>query len=473
MNAQVAYELPLQLEWANAEPLSLQDLRGRYAVLVFFNASSAFCENVLEQLIRFQAKHQALLNCIGVHIPKFDLETRAGFLRRYAEAMGLNFPVANDAAWSAWQHYKIKVWPSLVLIDPNSNVQGVYSGDNAVADLEQALQDCLSELDAPTVVRDQSKLKSEQPRYAQIRFPAGIAATDRHIYVSDTGRHRILECDMSGNILRVFGSGLRNFMDGSAEEAAFSYPRAIVLYNNQLFVADTGNHSIRKIHIGTGEVQTLLGNGQLGDCKDGTISKPSQVQLNRPSGLAAVQDKLYFTMSGANQLWEFDWTRSQLRWIAGSGALGSTDGSTSHASFAHPTGLVVVQTTAYVLDSASSSLRMVNMQTNEVQTLLGHGLFEFGNQDGPRAKARMQRPTAIALDDKNPVLWIADTYNAELRTLELGGGELSTPELAHQFTGPEALCFHQGKLWIADTAASEILRFDQQTELIDRIPIGE
>lgn len=470
---QRAFELPKELEWLNAQPMRLQDLRGRYAALVFFNAASSYCDTVLDQLILFQARHLNVLNCLGLHLPKFDAEIDSSGVLNHLDTLGINFPVANDRAWATWRHYRIKAWPCIVLIDPESQVRGVYTGDQAVEQLERGLSRCLADLPPPSNPKDRSRLLAERPRYAQIRSPAGIAVSERHLYVADTGKHRVLECDHAGNILRIIGSGLRNFADGKADEAAFSLPRNLLLMGEWLLVADSGNHAIRRVNLSSGEVDTLLGDGKPGESIEGAYERAVDVRLNRPWGMALSQDRLYFTQAGANQIWEYWVSQHKLRRVSGSGALGCVDGGAAHAEFAHPSGIAVVQQTAYVVDSTSSALRSVNLLNGQAQTLVGSGLYEFGDEDGPRQSARMQRPTAVVLDDDSPRLWIADTYNSSLRTLKLGGGELKRSDLAHALAGPQALCAFQGQIWIADTAANDILRYDLKSELIDRIPIGE
>jgi streptogramin lyase len=108
-----------------------------------------------------------------------------------------------------------------------------------------------------------------------------------------------------------------------------------------------------------------------------------------------------------------------------------------------------------------------------VQTLIGQGLYEFGDQDGQRRDARLQYPLALALDPTSPVLWIADSYNGCLRRLRLGGGDVSTHDLPQTLEQPAALAAGPGSLWIANSGAHEVLRYDLGTGKLGRLPIGE
>ena len=141
--------------------------------------------------------------------------------------------------------------------------------------------------------------------------------------------------------------------------------------------------------------------------------------------------------------------------------------------FAHPASMALVQQTLYVADSATSAIRAIQLTQANVQTLVGQGLYEFGEQDGQRRDARLQLPMALALDPTSPVLWVADSYNGSLRKLRLGGGEMTTHNLPQPLVQPSALAAGAGSLWIANTGAHEVLRYDLDSGKLGRLPIGE
>src|SRR5690606_27426859 len=106
-------------------------------------------------------------------------------------------------------------------------------------------------------------------------------------------------------------------------------------------------------------------------------------------------------------------------------------------------------------------------------TLVGLDQWQYGNADGVRTEARLQQPLAIALDPDSPQLWIADSGNDALRCLRLGGGEVSTAELPQRLHGSAGLAAGAGAVWIADTDAHAVLRFDPRTGVLRHVPIGE
>ena len=95
-------------------------------------------------------------------------------------------------------------------------------------------------------------------------------------------------------------------------------------------------------------------------------------------------DRVYVALAGNNQIWMYDRSRNTLSFVAGSGELALTDGDGEAAAFAQPAGLALAQLMLYVVDSGASALRSLQTGTGRVQTLLGQGLFEFGNAAGTR-----------------------------------------------------------------------------------------
>lgn len=461
------------LSWVNSHPQALSGHCGRVVALVFWSASSAYCQNLLDDLSRLRARFPLALSVLGLHVPKFDAEIVDRTVLKAINRLGLKFPVANDRGWITWQHYGIASWPSVVLLDGSGKVRQVLTGDDQGAALERAIADLIDELGGvSTPPRDDDSLSGQEPATA-LAFPAGLTATDTHLYVADTGHQRILECNFDGRVLRQFGSGHADHVDGPAGEAAFRAPRGMCVIRDSIYVADSGNHAIRRIRLHDGHVETLLGNGRPGAPNEGAVPTGAACQLNQPTAVAGSGNRLFVALAGNNQLWEFDLTKLVMRFVAGTGQLGIADGPGHNAVFGQPMGLALVQQTLYVVDAASSAIRAVQVQNNTVQTLVGQGLYEFGETDGQRREARLQFPQGIALDPNAPVLWIADTYNGSLRGLRLGGGEVSTHSLPHPLDQPAALALAGRQMFIADTGSHEVWRHDLESGLLTRLPIGE
>jgi DNA-binding beta-propeller fold protein YncE len=203
------------------------------------------------------------------------------------------------------------------------------------------------------------------------------------------------------------------------------------------------------------------------------VTTPRAVALNQPQAVAASESEVHIAMAGDNRIWTYSLSDHQMRCLAGSGKLDLGDGAGAMASFAQPVALAAVQQMLYVCDALGSAIRSVQLRNSGVQTLIGQGLWEFGDTDGPREQARLQNPQAIALSPDSPLLWIADTGNGTLRTLRLGGGQVATVALPRKLHGPAGLAVTPGSVWIAETDAHSVLRLDVASGQLEHVPIGE
>src|SRR5207342_1360140 len=189
--------------------------------------------------------------------------------------LGVGFAVANDRAWVTWQHYGITSWPSVALINPEGELREIFSGDDQASALDSAISGLIDEVGGPTSMPSgEATLRGAEPRMA-LSFPSGITVTDSHLYVADTGHHRILECTFEGRVLRQFGTGYADLVDGPPGEAAFTSPRGLCVIRDIMYVADAGNHALRRIQLLDGRVETMLGNGKPGQPQEGIPARSS------------------------------------------------------------------------------------------------------------------------------------------------------------------------------------------------------
>lgn len=469
MNAATLQELPAGLDWLNATPASLNDLRGRPVVLAFVNAASAWCTQRLQELANWQARNPGRLHVLVLQVPRFDCERQPQRSLKLLRRHGNAFPALLDADWAAWQRYGIESWPTLLLVDAEGRERERIVGLNG--DLDRSLS-ALAENIAPHPDGGRLVETVPEPRLS-LRFPSAVAASADRLFIADSGHHRILECTHSGRVLRQFGLGTADSMDGPHDQAAFNRPQGLALEREVLYVADTGNHSLRRINLLNGTVDTLCGNGRAGDPVEGPVAG-TNTSLNHPVSLAIAANQVHIACAGDNRLWSYDLGRGELSLRAGTGRLEMRDGNArTIAAFAQPTGLAAVQQVLYVCDALGSAIRSLQLRSDLVQTLVGQGMWDFGDADGPRASARLQHPLGIALSADAPLLWIADSGNGSLRTLRLGGGELTTVSLPRRLHGPTGLAIAGGAVWIAETDAHAVLRYDIVTGELGDVTISE
>lgn len=469
MNEKRVVELPKSGIWLNAAPASLQDLRGQPVVLAFVNGASVWSMQRVAEVTRWQARNPGRVHLVVVQVPRFEFEREPQQSLKLLRRHGVNAPILLDAHWDAWRRFEVQSWPTLVMLDAAGQESERLVG--ASGDLERALNSLCEGMLRPLDEEGfGSRELNPEPRLP-LRFPAGLVVTPERLYIADTGHHRILECAHSGRVLRQFGLGTADLVNGGLGEAAFNRPQGLALVRDVLYVADTGNHALRRINLMSGQVDTLCGNGRVGDPRAGVLANPWDSALNHPVDVAVADNQVLIAMAGDNHIWSYDLGSRELRWRAGAGVVEVRDGSGHLAAFAQPSSMVAVQQTLYVCDALGSAIRSVQLRGDLVQTLVGQGPWESGNVDGPRLRARLQYPTAIAMGPDSPMLWIADAGNGALRTLRLGGGDLSTVNLPRRLHGPCALAVAAGAIWIAESDAHAILRFDPLSGELNDIPI--
>jgi sugar lactone lactonase YvrE len=174
-------------------------------------------------------------------------------------------------------------------------------------------------------------------------------------------------------------------------------------------------------------------------------------------------------MAGHHQVWTLTLGKSQADPFAGNGKEDIVDGLRGAASFAQPSGLATDGKTLWVADSETSSIRSMKIDgTGEVKTVVGQGLFEFGDVEGTGNKVRLQHALGVAY--KEGKLYVADTYNSKIKLLDpinrscktfVGerGGWLSAPT----FSEPGGLSFAGDKLYVADTNGHRIRVIDMKS----------
>jgi NHL repeat. len=126
---------------------------------------------------------------------------------------------------------------------------------------------------------------------------------------------------------------------------------------------------------------------------------------------------MFIAMAGAHQIWQYNLDTGVVGPYAGTGAEGRQDGTLETAVFAQPSGLSTDGKRLYVADSEISAIRAIDLATGQVTTLAGGDLFDFGDANGKGENARFQHPLGVAVAERK--LYVADTYNHKLRTIDL------------------------------------------------------
>jgi sugar lactone lactonase YvrE len=242
---------------------------------------------------------------------------------------------------------------------------------------------------------------------AQFNRPNRITIdTDNNLYVADTYNHKIRKITPEGVVSTLAGS-TSGFADGQGSAAQFLAPEGIAIdIDNNLYVTDAGNHKIRKI-TPEGVVSTLA--GSTSGFADG---QGSAVQFNAPSGI---------TMDTDNNLYVADTRNHKIRKITPEGVVstlagsnrGFADGQGSAVQFNFPHGITIdTDTNLYVADTENHKIRKITPQ-GVVNTLAGS---TSGFADGQDSVAQFDFPFGIAIDTNNN-LYVVDTGNHKIRKI--------------------------------------------------------
>ncbi len=460
-----APDFPKDMEWLNTEkPLALSELRGKLVLLDFWTFCCINCMHVIPDLKRLEVKYPNDLVVIGVHSAKFSNERQSESIREAILRYGIQHPVVNDHELKIWSLYDVSSWPTLVLINPLGKIVGVHSGEGAFEVLDPAIQKTRDYFSKKGELKSAPFLnKKETADTGRLAFPGKISADDANhrLIISDSNHHQILITKPSGEVLERIGSGKMGAEDGSFESASFHGPQGTFLDGNQLYIADTENHLVRRADLKSRTVTTLLGTGeQSHDFRPRGSGR--NVGLNSPWDLLVHEGKLFMAMAGAHQIWVADLKTLEVRVFAGSGREARVDGSSHQAALAQPSGITTDGKKLYVADSEVSSVRAIDLdEKGEVRTLIGEDLFVFGDQDGGQATARLQHPLGVAFDQGK--IYVADTYNSKIKILDPEKKSLTTfagsgkhgqadgPKEQAEFFEPAGLAVFKDKVYVADT----------------------
>lgn len=486
-----AAEFPEGLDWINTdEPLTLEKLRGRIVLLDFWTYGCINCVHVIPDLAALQARYDEELVVIGVHSAKFSNEAVTENIALIAERYGRQEPIVNDLDFEIWRSYNMNAWPGFIIIDPEGKVVGRQSGEGIFELFDEVISSMIVTFEERgTLVRQPLNFRSGAvvtPRTA-LRFPGkvlGDAASGR-LFIADSGNNRIVVTDLTGTVEHVIGSGTPELRDGTFKEAAFRAPQGLTLApDGVLYVADTGNHSVRAVDLQAGTVTTVAGHGRQ-EYMFGLTEVDGLVHgLNSPWDVLWLQDRVFIAMAGQHQVWTLEPDSGQLELFAGSGREQLTDGPLRSAGLNQPSGLATDGEYLYIADSEASAIRRADLDpAGELVTLVGTGLFDFGDVDGVGDEVRLQHPKGVTWWEGD--LYIADTYNHSVKRL--------TPEERHvrrtvgegmpgygngsglhtSFFEPGGLSFADRLLFIADTNNHVIRQVDMDTAVVSTVGLSD
>jgi sugar lactone lactonase YvrE len=249
---------------------------------------------------------------------------------------------------------------------------------------------------------------------ARFNSPAGIAVdAAKNVYVSDTGNHTVRKITSAGVVTTLAGSpGLTGSGDATGGSARFNTPAGLAVdASGNVFVCDAGNHTIRKI-TSAGVVTTVAG---LAGTSGTTNATGTAARFNSPTGITLDSaGNLYVADSGNHAIRKITPAGEVTTFAGLAGTSGSTDATTASARFNTPRGVTIDATgTFHVADSGNHTIRKITA-AGVVTTAAGLA-GTSGSTTGNGGTARFSNPTGIASSPDGYNLYVADTANHTIR----------------------------------------------------------
>ncbi len=284
---------------------------------------------------------------------------------------------------------------------------------------------------------------------AQLSEPEAVAVDSAdNVYIADSANQRIRRVDATtGTISTIAGSGHWDYGGdgGPATEAHLRHPRGIAVDGaGNVYIADSGNHRIRKVDTATGTISTIAGTGEWGYSGDG--GPASQAQLGEPVGVAVDSDgNIYIADVSHGHIRKVD-TAGTISTIAGTGEQGyrGDGGPAIEAQLSEPHGVALDgDGHLYIADFWNHSIRRVDAFTGTISTIAGTGERDYGGDSGPATSARFRNPFGLAVGGDGNV-YVADTEDRRIRVLQPISGlmprtPISTQNLSDYFAGFDAV----------------------------------
>ena len=303
---------------------------------------------------------------------------------------------------------------------------------------------------------------------AQFNSPSGVAVdTSGNVYVSDYNNHVVRKITSTAVVTTFAGSGVVGSANGTGTAAQFYGPESVALDTfGNLYVGEPDNNKIRKI-TSSAVVTTFAGSGITGST-NGTALNAS---FYYPVGVAVNGSGSVYVADRYNNLIRKITSAGAVTTFAGSGVVGSADGTGTAAQFNVPLGLAVdASGNVYVSDFSNNLIRKIT-SAGAVTTLAGSGMVNGyvvnGYIDGTGASAQFNGPAGLVVDASGNV-YVADSNNNVIRKITSAGvvttfagsgvaGFLDSPGTSAQFNHPYGIALdNSGNFYVADQSNNVI-----------------
>lgn len=323
---------------------------------------------------------------------------------------------------------------------------------------------------------------------AQLSWPNGIAVDAAgNLFIADTHNNRIRKVDhVTGVITTVAGSASFGLGGdgGLATAAALFSPHGVAVDAvGNLFIADMMDGCIRKVDYATNVITTIAGNGGNSAGADG--GQATATTLNCPYGVAVdASGDVFIADTGNYSIRKIDHNTGVITTVAGGPGLLGDGGQATVASVSEPSGVAVdAAGNLFISDYLNDRIRRVDYATGVITTVAGNGTEGYGGDGGLATDAALYCPQGIALDAAGN-LFIADDMNHRIRKVDHATGVITTVAgnggcgysgdgglaTEAELYSPHAITLDAvGNLFISDTFNHRVRKVDHATGVITTI----
>lgn len=288
---------------------------------------------------------------------------------------------------------------------------------------------------------------------AAFNHPTDITTDGKDFYISDYGNNairKVVTTDL-GEVKEV--TTLQCTTDGTTA-SGFYWPTGITTDGANLYVVDSGTNTIRFINIES-KIVTIIGSttGAAGSV-DSTV--PADVRFNQPTGITTDGQNLYVADSGNQTIRRINIDTKAVSTLAGaSGSTGSSNGIQGAARFYLPSRITTDGVSLFVTDFYNRTIRKIDIVTGSVTTLagvagqLGSDNGATDSTDGTGSTARFNQPNGITTD--GTYLYVTDSYLNSIRKIDKVSGNTTTIIPAGTLHTPLGMTTDGASLFVADT----------------------
>ncbi|MBA4187428.1 MAG: hypothetical protein C0467_05350 [Planctomycetaceae bacterium] len=299
----------------------------------------------------------------------------------------------------------------------------------------------------------------------------------------------LVTADAAPKITAVAGTGDKGFAGdgGPADKAKLDQPFDVAFdAAGNLYFSDTNNHRVRRVDAKTGVITTAAGNGKKGFAGDGT--KATDASLNEPYGIELDGDGNLFIVDRLNYcIRKVDAKTGDIWTIAGtggkSGFAGDGDAATK-ALLVEPNGLCLdCKGKMYIADVAGHRVRVVDLKSGTIETVVGNGKGATAGDGGPLKSATVNGPRAVAMHPDGS-LFLVERNGNTVRRIDVAKGTIERfagagkkgftgdggKALEATFDGPKEIDIDKaGNVFIVDTENEAIRRIDAKTSFVTTV----